>query len=155
MPALRALLLALLLVVPVAAGAVQPEEVMKDPALEARARTISAELRCLVCQNQSIDDSDAPLARDLRLIVRERLRQGDGDDAVLSYIVQRYGEFVLLRPVLAWHTALLWLTPVLVVGLGGLALWAAARRRRPAPPRGLTAAEEAAVAELVRRAEPR
>ncbi|BCM83238.1 cytochrome c-type biogenesis protein [Methylobacterium indicum] len=155
MPALRALLLALLLLVPVAAGAVQPEEVMKDPALEARARTISAELRCLVCQNQSIDDSDAPLARDLRLIVRERLRQGDGDDAVLSYIVQRYGEFVLLRPVLAWHTALLWLTPVLVVGLGGLALWAAARRRRPAPPRGLTAAEEAAVAELVRRAEPR
>ncbi|WP_279356438.1 cytochrome c-type biogenesis protein [Methylobacterium indicum] len=155
MPALRTLLLALLLLVPVAAGAVQPEEVMKDPALEARARTISAELRCLVCQNQSIDDSDAPLARDLRLIVRERLRQGDGDDAVLSYIVQRYGEFVLLRPVLAWHTALLWLTPVLVVGLGGLALWAAARRRRPAPPRGLTAAEEAAVAELVRRAEPR
>ncbi|MBK3422381.1 cytochrome c-type biogenesis protein, partial [Methylobacterium ajmalii] len=131
-PALRALLLALVLLAPVAAGAVQPEEVMKDPALEARARTISAELRCLVCQNQSIDDSDAPLARDLRLIVRERLRQGDGDEAVLSYVVQRYGEFVLLRPVLAWHTAFLWFTPVLVVGLGGLALWAAARRRRPA-----------------------
>ncbi|BAQ45531.1 MULTISPECIES: cytochrome c-type biogenesis protein [Methylobacterium] len=154
-PALRALLFALVLLAPVAAGAVQPEEVMKDPALEARARTISAELRCLVCQNQSIDDSDAPLARDLRLIVRERLRQGDGDEAVLSYVVQRYGEFVLLRPVLAWHTAFLWFTPVLVVGLGGLALWAAARRRRPAPPRGLTAAEEAAVAELVRRAESR
>ncbi len=112
-------------------------------------------LRCLVCQNQSIDDSDAPLARDLRLIVRERLRQGDGDGAVVDYVVQRYGEFVLLRPVLAWHTALLWLTPVLVVGLGGLALWAAARRRKVTAPKALSAAEEAAVADLMRRAEPR
>ncbi|MGE7416687.1 cytochrome c-type biogenesis protein [Methylobacterium tarhaniae] len=155
MRSLRSALVALALLMPVAAGAVQPEEVMKDPGLESRARSISAGLRCLVCQNQSIDDSDAPLARDLRLIVRERLRQGDSDNAVVDYVVQRYGEFVLLRPVVAWHTAVLWLTPVLVVGLGGLALWAAARRRRPAPPRALSAAEEAAVADLVRRVEPR
>ncbi|MFH6784083.1 MULTISPECIES: cytochrome c-type biogenesis protein [Methylobacterium] len=155
MRVLRSAVLALALLMPAAAGAVQPEEVMKDPGLESRARSISAGLRCLVCQNQSIDDSDAPLARDLRLIVRERLRQGDSNDAVVDYVVQRYGEFVLLRPVLAWHTAVLWLTPVMVVGLGGLALWAAARRRKPAPPRALSAAEEAAVADLVRRAEPR
>lgn len=155
MRALRSALIALTLLMPVAAGAVQPEEVMKDPAMESRARSISAGLRCLVCQNQSIDDSDAPLARDLRLIVRERLRQGDSDGAVVDYVVHRYGEFVLLRPVLAWHTALLWLTPLLVVGLGGLALWSAARRRRPAPTRALSESEEAAVADLVRRAESR
>ena len=155
MRALRSALIALTLLMPVAAGAVQPEEVMKDPGMESRARSISAGLRCLVCQNQSIDDSDAPLARDLRLIVRERLRQGDSDGAVVDYVVHRYGEFVLLRPVLAWHTALLWLTPLLVVGLGGLALWSAARRRRPAPTRALSESEEAAVADLVRRAESR
>ncbi|MGX7704136.1 cytochrome c-type biogenesis protein [Methylobacterium sp. Gmos1] len=156
MRALRSALLALALLMPVAAGAVQPEEVMKDPTLEKRARAISSGLRCLVCQNQSIDDSDAPLARDLRLIVRERLRQGDDDDTVLHYVVQRYGEFVLLRPVVAWHTALLWLTPVLVVGLGGLALFAASRRRRgTAGPKALSAAEEAAVADLMRRADSR
>lgn len=154
-PPLRSALLALALLAPVAAGAVQPDEVMKDRGLESRARSISAGLRCLVCQNQSIDDSDAPLARDLRLIVRERLRQGDSNDAVVDYVVQRYGEFVLLRPVIAWHTALLWLTPVLVVGLGGLALWAAGRRRKAVAPKALSAAEEAALAELMRRAEPR
>ncbi len=103
MRTVRSVLLALALLAPVAAGAVQPDEVMKDPAMESRARSISAGLRCLVCQNQSIDDSDAPLARDLRLIVRERLRQGDSNDAVVDYVVHRYGEFVLLRPVLAWH----------------------------------------------------
>ncbi|AWN53772.1 cytochrome c-type biogenesis protein [Methylobacterium sp. 17Sr1-1] len=155
MRALRSALLALALLMPVAAGAVQPEEVMKDPTLEKRARAISAGLRCLVCQNQSIDDSDAPLARDLRLIVRERLRQGDDDDSVLRYVVQRYGEFVLLRPVVAWHTALLWLTPVLVVGLGGLALFATSRKRKASQPKALSAAEEAAVADLMRRAESR
>jgi cytochrome c-type biogenesis protein CcmH len=155
MRALRSALLALALLMPVAAGAVQPEEVMKDPTLEKRARAISSGLRCLVCQNQSIDDSDAPLARDLRLIVRERLRQGDDDDTVLHYVVQRYGEFVLLRPVVAWHTALLWLTPVLVVGLGGLALFGASRRRKATAPKALSAAEEAALADLMRRAESR
>ena len=133
------------------AHAVQPDEVLKDPALEHRAREISAELRCLVCQNQSIDDSDAPLAKDLRLIVRERLGKGDSDKAVLDYVVDRYGEFVLLRPVFALHTLLLWLTPVLAVLLGGLGIWRLARRRPAAPVRTLSAAEEAEVAALLRR----
>ncbi|WP_298952293.1 cytochrome c-type biogenesis protein [uncultured Methylobacterium sp.] len=144
-----ALVALLLLAVP--AAAVQPDEVMKDPALESRARDISAGLRCLVCQNQSIDDSDAPLARDLRLIVRERLRRGDSDGAVVDYVVGRYGEFVLLRPVLSWHTALLWLTPLLVLALGALGLWR--RTRRPVPVRAaaLSPAEQAAVDDLLRR----
>ncbi|HUS96665.1 MAG TPA: cytochrome c-type biogenesis protein [Hyphomicrobiaceae bacterium] len=102
------------------AGAYQPDEVLKDPALEARARSLSAELRCLVCQNQSIDDSDAPLARDLRLLVRERLAKGATNAEVLDYVVARYGEFVLLRPRLGWHTMLLWLSPVLILGLAVL-----------------------------------
>src|SRR2546421_12095200 len=88
------------------ASAVQPDEVLTDPALEARARALSKELRCMVCQNQSIDDSDAPLARDLRLLVRERLQAGDSDRRVTDYLVARYGEFVLLKPRFAWHTAL-------------------------------------------------
>jgi cytochrome c-type biogenesis protein CcmH len=133
------------------AHAVQPDEVLKDPTLEHRAREISSELRCLVCQNQSIDDSDAPLAKDLRLIVRERLQKGDSDPAVLRYVVDRYGEFVLLRPVFALHTLLLWLTPILAVLLGGLGIWRLARRRPAAPVRTLSAAEEAEVAALLRR----
>jgi cytochrome c-type biogenesis protein CcmH len=133
------------------ACAVQPGEVLKDPVLEHRAREISAELRCLVCQNQSIDDSDAPLAKDLRLIVRERLEKGDSDEAVRAYVVARYGEFVLLRPVFALHTLLLWLTPVLAVLLGGFGLWRLARRRPPAPVRTLSPAEQAEVAALLRR----
>ena len=144
-----AFLLALFFVAPV--YAVQPNEVLKDPVLEHRAREISAELRCLVCQNQSIDDSDAPLAKDLRLIVRERLEKGDDDRAVLDYVVARYGEFVLLRPVFALHTLLLWLTPVLAVLLGGLGIWRLARRRPAGPARRLSAAEEAEVAALLRR----
>ena len=140
-----------LLLAPAPALAVQPDEVLKDPGLEARARVISEGLRCLVCQNQSIDDSDAPLAKDLRLIVRERLEKGDSDTAVLDYVVARYGEFVLLRPVFALHTLLLWLTPVLAVLLGGLGIWRLARRRPPAPARNLSAAEEAEVAALLRR----
>lgn len=133
------------------AFAVQPGEVLKDPALEKRAREISAGLRCLVCQNQSIDDSDAPLAKDLRLLVRDRLAKGDSNQAVLDYIVARYGEFVLLRPVFALHTMLLWLTPILAVLLGGVALWRLARRRPAATERGLSSAEEAEVAALLRR----
>ena len=133
------------------ACAVQPDEVLKDPVLEHRAREISAELRCLVCQNQSIDDSDAPLAKDLRVIVRERLGKGDSDKAVLAYVVDRYGEFVLLRPVFAPHTLLLWLTPVLAVLLGGFGIWRLARRRPAAPARNLSAAEEAEIAALLRR----
>ncbi|RVU12535.1 cytochrome c-type biogenesis protein [Methylobacterium oryzihabitans] len=143
--------LAALLLLAVPAAAVQPDEVMKDPALESRARDISAGLRCLVCQNQSIDDSDAPLARDLRLIVRERLRQGDSDGAVVDYVVGRYGEFVLLRPVLSWHTALLWLTPLLVLALGALGLWRRARRPAPVRTATLSPAEQAAVDDLLRR----
>ena len=88
----------------------QPDEILSDSALETRARTLSGELRCMVCQNQSIDDSDAPLARDLRLLVRERLTKGDSDDQVIGFLVSRYGEFVLLRPPFEWHTAILWLT---------------------------------------------
>jgi cytochrome c-type biogenesis protein CcmH len=144
--------LALLLIARVsAAGAVQPEEVMKDPAQEARARTISAGLRCLVCQNQSIDDSDAPLARDLRVIVRERIRAGDDNQAVEDYVVNRYGEFVLLRPVFALHTLLLWLTPALVLLAGAFGIWRLARRRTPRRPETLTAAEQAEMAALLRR----
>jgi cytochrome c-type biogenesis protein CcmH len=109
--------------------AVQPDEVLPDPALEARARAVSRELRCMVCQNQSIDDSDAPLARDLRLLVRERLQAGDSDKGVLDFLVARYGEFVLLKPRVAWHTALLWAAPAaaLIAGLGAIVL--ASRRR--------------------------
>jgi cytochrome c-type biogenesis protein CcmH len=104
-----------------AAFAVQPGEMLADPVLEKRARAISAELRCLVCQNQSIDDSDAPLAGDLRRLVRERLTAHDSDPQVLDYIVARYGEFVLLKPRFEVSTLLLWLTPVLAL-LAGLAL---------------------------------
>ena len=106
--------LAVLLAVP--AGAVEPDEVLKDAGLEERARTLSAELRCVVCQNQSIDDSDAPLARDLRRLVRERLTAGDTDEEVKAYIVARYGTFVLLKPPLAPNTLLLWVLPF-VIGL--------------------------------------
>jgi cytochrome c-type biogenesis protein CcmH len=130
--------------------AVQPDEVLPDPALETRARALSQELRCLVCQNQSIDDSDALLARDLRLLLRERLKNGDSDRQVLDYIVARYGEFVLLRPPLGWHTLLLWLAPVLLLGAGVVALVAASRRRSRAviTEPALTPREKARLAQL-------
>lgn len=111
------------------AWAVQPDEILSDPAQEARARELSRQLRCLVCQNQSIDDSDAPLARDLRLLVRERLQAGDNNQQVLDFLVQRYGEFVLLRPRLGWRTALLWLAAPAVLLGGGVILLLMARRR--------------------------
>jgi len=114
-----------------AAYAVQPDEIMADPAKEARARDLSRELRCMVCQNQSIDDSDAPLARDLRLLVRERIAGGDSDKQVIDFLVARYGEFVLLKPRLSPHTLLLWLLPPLALAGGGLALWYYSRRRSP------------------------
>jgi cytochrome c-type biogenesis protein CcmH len=110
--------------------AVNPDEVLADPLLEARARALSAELRCMVCQNQSIDDSNAELAKDLRLIVRERLARGDTDDAVLAYVVSRYGEFVLLKPRLEAKTLLLWGAPVVLLVAGGTAMLIAGRRRR-------------------------
>ena len=130
--------------------AVQPDEVLKDPALERRARDISAGLRCLVCQNQSIDDSDAPLAKDLRVLVRERVQAGDTDGDVRTYVVQRYGEFVLLQPVFGLHTLLLWLTPILVFALGGLGIYSAVRRRRAAGPAPLDERERAEVERILR-----
>lgn len=102
--------------------AVEPGERLADPALETRARGLSAQLRCLVCQNQSIDDSNAPLAKDLRLVVRERLTKGDSDDAVMSYVVARYGDFVLLKPPFKFSTLLLWLAPALCLAGIGYAL---------------------------------
>jgi cytochrome c-type biogenesis protein CcmH len=111
------------------AMALGPDEILPDPALEARAREISSELRCLVCQNQSIDDSDAELARDLRRIVRERLVAGDSDEAVRDFVVARYGEFVLLRPVFGAHTLVLWIAGPLLLAIGVLVLWLNARRR--------------------------
>ena len=146
-PFLAPLLAGMLLAAP--ALAVQPDEVLKDPALEARARDISAGLRCLVCQNQSIDDSDAPLAKDLRVLVRERLKAGDTDGDVRDFVVHRYGEFVLLRPVFGAHTLLLWLTPVLVLALGGLGLYGAFRRR-PAPSAPLDQREQAQLDRILR-----
>jgi cytochrome c-type biogenesis protein CcmH len=130
--------------------AVQPDEVLKDPALEKRAREISAGLRCLVCQNQSIDDSDAQLAKDLRLLVRERLVAGDTNQQVEHFLVQRYGEFVLLKPTFGTHTLLLWLTPALVLILGGIGAYAA-MRRRPRPAAGLDAEEQRALEDLLKR----
>ena len=123
------LLAATLLLGAMPAHAVLPDEVMADPAKEGRARELSKELRCMVCQNQSIDDSEAPLARDLRLLVRERIAAGDSDQQVLDFLVARYGEFVLLKPRFNPHTLLLWLTPPLGLLLGGFALWRFNRRR--------------------------
>jgi cytochrome c-type biogenesis protein CcmH len=111
------------------AGAVEPGEALSDPKLETRARELSLELRCLVCQNQSIDDSHATLARDLRLLVRERIKAGDSDDQVRDYLVSRYGEFILLKPPLRVGTLLLWLSPFAVLLLGGTAIFMVARRR--------------------------
>ena len=135
--------------------AVQPDEVLSDPALEARARAISKELRCMVCQNESIDDSEAPLAHDLRVLVRERLKAGDSDQQIINFLVSRYGEFVLLRPPLSWHTAALWGTPPALVLVGIIMIVVVERRRRASSaqmaPLSLTAAEEARLAELLRR----
>jgi cytochrome c-type biogenesis protein CcmH len=125
--AMMALLFAL--VAPAAALAVEPDEMLKDPKLEARARHLSEELRCMVCQNQSIDDSAAPLARDLRLLVRERLTQGDSDSQVLNYLVARYGEFVLLKPRFELQNVLLWGLPPFALVAGMIALYMTARRR--------------------------
>jgi cytochrome c-type biogenesis protein CcmH len=134
------------------AHAVQPDEVMADPAKEARARNLSRELRCMVCQNQSIDDSEAPLARDLRLLVRERIAAGDSDAQVVDFLVARYGEFVLLKPRFEPQTLLLWLVPPLVLLGGGAALWVNARRRGKGASEttaSLTPDEEAKLAALM------
>ena len=126
--------------------AVQVDEILPDARLEARARAISQDLRCMVCQNQSIDDSEAPLARDLRLLVRERLKAGDSDTQVVDFMVARYGEFVLLRPRMSWHTAILWGAPLTILVIGFFAIsFSVLRRsaRTPTPEAGkLSEAEQ-------------
>jgi cytochrome c-type biogenesis protein CcmH len=153
MQLLRPILIALALLSAAPAWAVQPDEILSDATLEARARALSKELRCMVCQNQSIDDSAAPLARDLRVLVRERLVAGDSDQQVLDFLVARYGEFVLLRPRFNWHTALLWLIPPGVLLGGALALFLIGRSRaKPAtagPDAELTPDEQARLARLM------
>ncbi|MDF3073790.1 MAG: cytochrome [Alphaproteobacteria bacterium] len=150
MRVLRLFLLLLLVLLPMAALAVQPDEVLSDPALEARAREISRNLRCVVCQNQSIDDSDAPLARDLRLLVRERLKAGDSDGQVYGFLVARYGDFVLLRPPVKPSTWLLWFGPAIVLVLGSVALVLWFRRRKAAvEPLPISEQERAQVSRLL------
>ena len=144
---LIALLLTLLLATP--AFAVLPHEQLKDPALEARARAISKELRCVVCQNQTIDESDATLAADLRVIVRERLVAGDSDEEVKAWIVARYGDYVLMRPPFRGETVLLWLGPALVLLLGGIGVVLYLRNRRPAD-LALSAQEQAELDRLLK-----
>jgi len=131
---IRSLLVALAVLGAVAAHAVQVDEILPDPALESRARAISRDLRCMVCQNQSIDDSEATLARDLRLLVRERLKAGDSDDQVVDFMVARYGEFVLLKPRVSWHTAILWGAPLAILFAGFLAVGFSIWRRGAKPP---------------------
>ena len=156
---LKLIVVVLTLAAPVQAFAVQPDEVLADAALEARARVLSKELRCMVCQNQSIDDSDAPLARDLRILVRERLQAGDSDQRVIDFLVARYGEFVLLKPRFSLHTALLWLGPAAILLIGAVGLFMVARRYQTRARSGLaipaeaklTPAEEARLSEILHR----
>jgi cytochrome c-type biogenesis protein CcmH len=134
-----------------AAYAVLPNEVLQDPALEARARLLSEELRCMVCQNQSIDMSDAELAHDLRVLVRERLVAGDNDVQVLDYVVARYGEFVLLKPRFSLRNGLLWGAPLILLLCGGVVMFYAARNRRVSDVPALTAKENEALEEILRK----
>jgi cytochrome c-type biogenesis protein CcmH len=154
--ALLTLLLTLLPVLAPPAWAVEPGEMLKDPALEARARALSEGLRCLVCQNESIDDSHADLARDIRLLVRQRLAAGDTDQQVRDYLVARYGQFILLKPPFELQTVLLWGTPLIVLGLGGLGIAFAVRRRQGRLPRAapLTESEATRLEALLSRGSP-
>jgi len=146
---LRLVLLLLFATLAAPSFAVQPDEVMKDPALEARARALSAGLRCMVCQNQSIDDSDAPLARDIRILIRQRIAEGESNEAVRAYLVSRYGDFILLKPPFRPETWLLWLSAPLTL-CAGLAAVLIARRRAPSAMPALSAQEEAQLAALTR-----
>ncbi|CDZ38887.1 Cytochrome c-type biogenesis protein CycL [Neorhizobium galegae bv. officinalis] len=146
------LLLFLVFLTPLPAFAVNPDEVLSNPALEQRARNLSAQLRCMVCQNQSIDDSNAELARDLRVLVRERLANGDTDDQVIDYVVSRYGEFVLLKPRLSAKTMILWATPVLLLLVGGVAILVFVRTRpSQRAVAALSAEEQARIEELLKK----
>ena len=152
MRSFAALAIAILLALsPTASFAVNPDELLADPVLEARAEAIGTSLRCLVCQNESIEASDADLAHDLRVLVRERLKAGDTDDQAKQYIVDRYGEFVLLQPVFAPHTLILWLAAPALIVIGVLVLFITARRRRRLPaaaPDALSAEEIEALEKL-------
>ena len=128
--------------------AVEPDEILSDPVLESRARALSAGFRCLVCQNQSIDDSDAPLARDLRLLIRERLKSGDSDAKVKAFVVSRYGDFVLLKPPFDARTLLLWITPFLLL-LGGVLFLATRRPQAASPDRPLSEEERRRLEDLL------
>jgi cytochrome c-type biogenesis protein CcmH len=136
------------------AWAVEPDEVLPNPALEARARAISKELRCMVCQNESIDESEAPLAHDLRVLVRQRIMAGDSDAQIVNFLVSRYGEFILLKPPLSWNTIALWGAPPALLLLGAAMIVLVERRRRAIRPAAdganLTAAEQARLAEILR-----
>jgi cytochrome c-type biogenesis protein CcmH len=149
--AFAAAVLAIALMAPPALAALDPDELLDDPALEERARGLSAELRCMVCQNQSIDDSNAELARDLRVLVRERLVAGDTDEEVIDYVVSRYGEFVLLRPQFNLRNALLWSSPMLLILGGGAFIFFAARNRRREETAKLSEEEDRKLRELLER----
>jgi cytochrome c-type biogenesis protein CcmH len=151
---LHALSLFVALVISSHAWAVEPDEMLSNPVLEARARAISKELRCMVCQNESIDESEAPLARDLRVLVRQRIMAGDSDAQIINFLVSRYGEFILLKPPLSWNTLALWGGPPALLILGILMIVAVERRRARARPANggttqLSAAEETRLAEIL------
>ncbi|AWD20755.1 cytochrome c-type biogenesis protein [Pseudogemmobacter blasticus] len=149
MTALRAALLALLLAA-TPALAVQPDEMLADPVLEARARDISRQIRCPVCQGESIDDSNAAISRDLRIIIRERLTAGDSDEQVIDFLVDRYGEFVLFNPRVSGSNLILWLAgPAMLLVAGGIAF--ATFRRKPTPEDGLSADEQARLEEILKK----
>jgi cytochrome c-type biogenesis protein CcmH len=146
---LRAAFLSVLLMAPALAFAVTPEEMLRDPKQEARARELSAQLRCMVCQNESLDESEASLAADIRRLVREKIVAGESDEAIKAFLVARYGDFILLKPPFKIETLLLWAAPFLMLVIGGVAIFVAIRRRGQGPTSVLTEAETAKLAAIV------